>query len=135
MSAKLSLLHLHLRLLPSKVESFIDKTKKEFKDVINEEDGSEEYVPLDYDLIFNHPRVDLYSFEKIMHDSLDYNNSKKQKKKTMYNRVKKCIIGQLSTTSTKDKVKSKELAAINHASHRVTFSKDNRVYVYYEEES
>ncbi|CAI2175203.1 15907_t:CDS:2 [Funneliformis geosporum] len=131
MSAKLSLLNLHLRLLPSKVESFIDKTKKEFKDVvINEEDGSEEYVPLDYDLIFNHPRVDLYSFETIMHDSLDYNNTKKQKKKTMYNRVKKRIIGQLSTTSIKGKVESKELAKINHG---VTFSKENRVYVYYEE--
>jgi hypothetical protein len=64
MSAKLSLLNLHLRLLPSKVESFIDKTKKEFKEVVNREDCSEEEVPLDYDLIFSNPRVDLYSFDK-----------------------------------------------------------------------
>ena len=85
MSAKLSLLNLHLRLLPSKVESFIDKTKKEFKDVVvvNEGDCSEEDVPLDYDLIFNHPRVDLYSFEKTIDNSLDNNDSKKQKKVIM----------------------------------------------------
>ena len=82
MSAKLSLLNLHLRLLPSKVESFIDKTKREFKHVVvNEEDCSEEDVPLDYDIIFNHLRVDLYSFDKTIPDSLNNeNDSKKQKK-------------------------------------------------------
>ena len=52
----------------------------------------------------------------------------------MYNRVKKRIIDQLSTTPTKDKAESKE-PAIDHASHRVTSSKENRVYVCYEEES
>src|SRR3954470_7617816 len=82
MSAKLSLLNLHLRLLPSKVESFIDKTKREFKHVVvNKEDCSEEDVPLDYDIIFNHLRVDLYSFDKTIPDSLNSDSdSKKQKK-------------------------------------------------------
>lgn len=92
MSAKLSLLNLHLRLLPSKVESFIDKTKKEFKEVVNRDDCSEEDVPLDFDLIFSNPRVDLYSFDmettqnEVMNDpeSMDNNDdSKKQKKVTL----------------------------------------------------
>ncbi|GBB95234.1 hypothetical protein RclHR1_00250032 [Rhizophagus clarus] len=146
MSAKLSLLNLHLRLLPSKVESFIDKTKKEFKEVVNREDCSEEDVPLDYDLIFSNPRVDLYSFDEetettqneVMSEPeyLDNNDdSKKQKKKTMYNRVKKRIIDQLSTTSTKDKIKSKEPKPSDLSSNRVTLVKEIRVHVYCEEEN
>src|SRR5688572_1151519 len=82
MSAKLSLLILYFRLFPNKVESFIYKTKREFKHVVlNNEDCSEEDVPLDYDIIFNHLRVDLYSFDKTIPDSLNNDNdSKKQKK-------------------------------------------------------
>lgn len=92
MSAKLSLLNLHLRLLPSKVESFIDKTKKEFKEVVNREDCLEEDVPLDFDLIFSNPRVDLYSFDtettqnEVMNDPesmYNHDDSKKQKKVTL----------------------------------------------------
>ena len=53
----------------------------------------------------------------------------------MYDRVKKRIIDQLSTTSTiKDKARSKEPTTSNYSSHRVTFVKENRVHVYYEEE-
>src|SRR3954468_14063885 len=84
MSAKLSLLNLHLRLLPSKVESFIDKTKREFKHVVvNKEDYSEEDVPLDYDIIFNHLRVDLYSFDKTIPDSLNNDSDFKKQKKVL----------------------------------------------------
>ncbi|CAB4383894.1 uncharacterized protein OCT59_003351 [Rhizophagus irregularis] len=144
MSAKLSLLNLHLRLLPSKVESFIDKTKKEFKEVVNRDDCSEEDVPLDFDLIFSNPRVDLYSFDmettqnEVMNDpeSMDnYDDSKKQKKKTMYNRVKKRIIDQLSKDKM-DKIKSKEPStSSNLPSNRVTLVKGIRVHVYCDDEN
>ena len=54
----------------------------------------------------------------------------------MYYRIKKRIIGQLSTTSTKNKAESKEPATNHASSHRVTLVKENRVHVYYcEEES
>jgi hypothetical protein len=52
----------------------------------------------------------------------------------MYNRVKKRIIDQLSTTSTKDKIKSKESTSSNLPSNRVTFVKEIRVHVYCEKE-
>ena len=53
----------------------------------------------------------------------------------MYYRIKKRIIGQLSTTSIKNKAESKELATNHVPSHRVTLVKENRVHVYCEEES